>query len=629
MVALLGEIEVVDVILDSAEAPVLNGAKGMALATVEGDRFLYVGGRGDSAIQILSLSNSGEFSPVGEFYNAPGINLQGVEDLVFAAVGEGRFIVSITAQGVSVFSIGDGGLLTNTVNVNGSNLNNGDAVATVALDGQVYLIGGGQSGDGMNVYRMQEDGGLTETDAVNDSAPGAPSTSLQLNGLLDIATAVYDGQGYVLAVGGQDQGLSVFQISDDGLLTNTDNVNDDDSDSLRLSGVASVTTARVNGTDYVFAGGTEGISVLTLSATGTLTEVFGLDNSAAPPIDSSFSAQDLEIFRIGGEAFLAAPTFGDSLSIFAIGAGGDLTQVGLFDNDDEVTLDDPQQVEIVRIGGQTLIAVSGRSDDGVTLFDVAGGDNVLIGTPQGDALVGGAGNDTIEGRSSGDKLIGGAGQDVLRGENGNDGLVGGPGADILDGGKGRDVASYQTSAGGVTVNLQTGLASGAAAQGDSFIRIEDVEGSNFADNLSGNVRANRLYGNNGTDTLYGGAGRDSLFGGRGADDIRGGAGNDVMRGAGGADKLTGAQGNDTLYGGGGPDRFVFLPNQGDDEIRDFERGADRIVLRTNPTLPNFDVVLDAAEDDGDDVVIASGSGSIRLIGLSEADLSESDFLFRV
>ncbi|WP_343407493.1 hypothetical protein [Candidatus Amarolinea dominans] len=55
--------------------------------------------------------------------------------------------------------------------------------------------------------------------------------------------------------------------------------------------------------------------------------------------------------------------------------------------------------------------------------------------------------------------------------------------------------------------------------------IENVNGSNFDDVISGDGNANRLNGNNGSDTLAGGAG---------ADTINGGNGNDLLAGDGGA-----------------------------------------------------------------------------------------------
>ena len=65
-------------------------------------------------------------------------------------------------------------------------------------------------------------------------------------------------------------------------------------------------------------------------------------------------------------------------------------------------------------------------------------DLTLLGGESGEALTGGAGNDTLFGQSGADRLEGGSGDDVLRGEGGEDSLLGGFGNDFLFGGSGED-----------------------------------------------------------------------------------------------------------------------------------------------------------------------------------------------
>lgn len=168
----------------------------------------------------------------------------------------------------------------------------------------------------------------------------------------------------------------------------------------------------------------------------------------------------------------------------------------------------------------------------------------------------GIGNDFLTGTDGANRLLAGAGQDSLNGGLGND---------LLDGGDGRDTADYSDAAGAVTVNLSlSGSQNTGSAGNDRLVRIENLQGSAFADTLTGNTSANQLNGNAGNDSLFGGDGADRLFGG------------------GGNDALTGGKGADTLSGGGGRDRFVF--NVGDsggaaiDTIADFDVANDRVDL---------------------------------------------------
>jgi Ca2+-binding RTX toxin-like protein len=134
----------------------------------------------------------------------------------------------------------------------------------------------------------------------------------------------------------------------------------------------------------------------------------------------------------------------------------------------------------------------------------------------------------ITGTSSADRLIGTAGQDVLNGLEDNDLLIGGAGADQLDGGIGTDTVSYFDSDQSVSINLQFNTAAGGHAQGDTYISIENISGSNLADSILGDGAANLLNGNAASDSLRGLAGNDTLIGGQGADLLEGDNGIDTV-----------------------------------------------------------------------------------------------------
>jgi Ca2+-binding RTX toxin-like protein len=94
---------------------------------------------------------------------------------------------------------------------------------------------------------------------------------------------------------------------------------------------------------------------------------------------------------------------------------------------------------------------------------------------------------------------------------------------VLHGGSGtRDCTDYNSASGAVTVDLGTGKGSGGEAQGDTYVSIELVRGSDFDDTLIGNSDANTLDGKEGSDVLIGGGGMDTLYGDAGTDTYSGG-----------------------------------------------------------------------------------------------------------
>uniref|UniRef100_UPI0027B9BC9B calcium-binding protein n=1 Tax=Desulfobulbus sp. TaxID=895 RepID=UPI0027B9BC9B len=144
-------------------------------------------------------------------------------------------------------------------------------------------------------------------------------------------------------------------------------------------------------------------------------------------------------------------------------------------------------------------------------------DDTLIGSDQDNTLIGYGGSDLLSGLEGNDSLRGEDGADQLLGGAGNDVLHGGAGADLLDGGEGRDSADYRGTGAAVAVNLATGTATGGTAEGDTFLSIENLYGTDFDDTLIGSDQDNTLIGYGGNDVLSGGLGNDTLTGGAGND----------------------------------------------------------------------------------------------------------------
>ncbi|HKX88224.1 MAG TPA: tandem-95 repeat protein, partial [Sphingopyxis sp.] len=134
----------------------------------------------------------------------------------------------------------------------------------------------------------------------------------------------------------------------------------------------------------------------------------------------------------------------------------------------------------------------------------------------------------VYGNAGADELLGRAGSDEIYGGDGNDLIEGGAGADKIDGGAGNDTASYAFGSVGVSISLANGTASGGDAQGDQLASIENLTGTDAADQLEGDDQTNVLSGGRGDDLLVGGGGDDTLIGGRGADTLIGGDGIDTV-----------------------------------------------------------------------------------------------------
>jgi hypothetical protein len=132
------------------------------------------------------------------------------------------------------------------------------------------------------------------------------------------------------------------------------------------------------------------------------------------------------------------------------------------------------------------------------------GDDSLQGGSGADLLEGGDGDDTITGGLGPDTVYGGDGDDVLdepSADAGGNFLQGGYGNDKIDGAKAnmRDRADFSDHAEGMTIDLAAGTAS-RPGELDELENVQDVNGTQGDDTLSGNAWPNRMAGLGGNDT---------------------------------------------------------------------------------------------------------------------------------
>ena len=237
-----------------------------------------------------------------------------------------------------------------------------------------------------------------------------------------------------------------------------------------------------------------------------------------------------------------------------------------------------------------VFVLSGGND---TVFGGDGFDRVSYNF-QTSAIYADLGAGTVTGSAIGTDVLhdiegitGSQASDVIIGDGLANLLAGIHGSDTLDGAGGIDTVTYFYDRDGVTVDLAAGIASDGFGGTDRLLNIENVDGSRYADIITGD----------------------------GLDNV-----------------LNGADGNDTLTGAGGADTFAFgapigvFVGSGDDAITDFVAGVDKIDVQAYH-VPSFAALLAFTTDVGADAVIQlDANNSITLQGVHKAQLLAGDFI---
>ncbi|MCH9666091.1 MAG: lactonase family protein, partial [Gammaproteobacteria bacterium] len=206
---------------------------------------------------------------------------------------------------------------------------------------------------------------------------------LKLGGAQSARVAKIDGSSYLFVAGKQDDAVSVFSIADNGALSNVANVEDGDHADLELDGAHSVTLANVSGNNYLFVAGYEdrGVSIFSVADNGALTSVDNLDDSSNENYQLR-EASSVKVANINGSSYLfVSGKQDDGVSVFSVADNGSLTNVDNVDRRDDrdnpnEALNGASSVAIANINGNSYLFVAARDvdggkDGGVSVFGVA------------------------------------------------------------------------------------------------------------------------------------------------------------------------------------------------------------------------------------------------------------------
>lgn len=457
----------------------------------------------------------------------------------------------------------------------------GDGADTITSNGAFQGFPGGPPPGGDLVYGGDGD------DVITTEFPGVPGFSSS------IGDTVFGGSGNDFILGAVAGAISPTDTLDGGL--GNDTIDGNGGEDIINAGLGNDTVIARAGVDTVDGGDGEDTIDFSKDATSL---VIDLDTGATTVTyvggaESETNSNFEHVLGTAGDDVITGDAQGNSL----VGGGGDDTLDGRAGSD---TL-------FAGAGDDSIIGGEGPNDsDLLDYSDDSDGVTVIFdGTESGVVTGTSTGRDTFRqierlALSNHDDAVNafadtvGVDIDLL---DGDDFIRPGQGQDIMDGGAGVDEIGYFDSPSAVTLNLLTGTGTGGSAQGDSFIRFESFQLTEFDDTFLGGLALP------GGGLIAPGTPGVTVDGGEGDDDIQGSAAEDTLLGGIGDDTIEGGTGADSMSGGFGVDTLAYI----------FSAAGVNVNLDTG--------ALSGGDADGDDITDPS-NGLIdfeNLIGSSQGD----------
>jgi len=559
-----------------AERGYLNGSSFAGLSAffssvvVGGDTFLYATRSYGEGISTYAIG--GEVGFRDQIDDTATTHLAGVTALAVASVGTAQFLLAAsgTEDGLSVLRIGPGGALEETHSVStsvGVPVDAPSGLLTVGVGGETYVILAASGTSSLSVFRLDGNGRLTFADQVSDTL------KTRFQGATAIDAISIQGRS-LIAVGGNDGGISLLRLLPDGQLLHLETIIDQTG--IALSGIR----------DLQFVETASGLQLLALT---TGDQGLGQFSVALPSEDLIFideSGAGVMSGTAGADIFVVRPD-GATDEILSFDPGADKIDLSIFDlvsSAADISITETALGARIEVGGETLNLRSANGSPLTAailadsfLFDL---DHTSISDPRFSGIV--------YGTSFSEALHGTSGDDRIESRGAADWITPGAGNDWIDGGAGHDMVSYFDIDGPIRIDLSLGMAWGENKI-DHFTSIEWATGSIYADFIVGDADANRLRGLGGTDWFIGSGGGDSFDGGVSRDMVSyayapGGVTVDLAQGKGlggqasgdtyvGIERITGSSFADLFFGGSGPDEFRGLG--GDDWFVGSGSGRDQ------------------------------------------------------
>ena len=338
--------------------------------TVINDASLFIAG------QSISGREVGDDGTFGSTTIGDNITTSAADSITSAKLGDKTYIFTANRQKseVRVYSVAsDGDLSSVTVTSDSPDLAIGGASAltTAIIEGSLFLFVAGSTDDGLSVFEVTndnliyDDGDLIRAGKFFDGGP--LELGYTLDGASALTTAIIDNTTTLFVAGKDENAVGVYKPKYyQGTIITL--AHEDDSNIRDITGALSLATVSTDTKFFLYAAGTTGVKQAEVKVTsdGVIIE------QGTQILNSSDKDTFVTVAQKGATNFLFA-AYGNRLEAYVIDDNDGVLQttskVTYIDNDDS-KFDGVSSLTTTTIKGRLFLFVAGSSDNGVSVFEV-------------------------------------------------------------------------------------------------------------------------------------------------------------------------------------------------------------------------------------------------------------------
>ena len=355
----------------------LDGPREIALFTIGSSTYVIAAGQDDDGFEIIDISTPSSPTSAGscaDGASCDATHLKEITNVAVATIGGTLYAVTVSFGDngsengdISIFDISTPSSPTQEdviENASGVILFHPYGLALAEFGGKTYAVVAAGNDNGISVIDISTPSSMTYKGHITDGG------TRELKGAHSVAIATIGGTTYAVVTAINDAGIAIIDISTDPTSPSYVGEMEDDADK-ELNGPNGVAVATIDGKTYaVVVGQDDGIAIIDISTPSSPTYVSEIEDDADKELDYG---RDVEVATINSRtyAFVTAVD-DDGLAVIDITDPTNPSYVNEMEDDADKVLDGAKGVVITTIDGVTYAVVTAYDDDGIEIIRILG-----------------------------------------------------------------------------------------------------------------------------------------------------------------------------------------------------------------------------------------------------------------